>query len=116
MQPPGYERCSAAAETARILQSSEAAVATITVYELFAGVVNEKHLAQREELIELCEVVELTASMARTAARFYADLKSQGRLIANEDLLIAATAPESGYPLFTKNRSHFERTPGLVLL
>ena len=105
-----------AAETARILQGMEAAVSTITVYELFAGVINEKHLAQRAEFIELCEVVELTASMARAAARFYADLKSQGRLIANEDLLIAATALETGYPLFTKNRSHFERISGLALL
>jgi predicted nucleic acid-binding protein len=105
-----------AAETKRILQSMEAAVSTITFYELFAGVVDEKHLAQREEFIELCEVVELTASMARSAARLYTDLKAQGRLIANEDLLIAATALETGYPLFTKNRSHFERIPGLVLV
>ena len=104
-----------AGETAKILQSMEAAVSTITLYEAFAGVVNEKHLAQREEFIELCEVIELTASMARAAASFYTDLKGQGRLIANEDLLIAATALETGYPLFTKNRSHFERIPGLVL-
>jgi len=104
-----------AAETARILQRNEAAVSTITVYELFAGVLNERHLTQREDFIELCEVVELTVSIARVAARFYAELKGQGRLIANEDLLIAATALETGYPLFTKNRSHFERIPGLVL-
>ena len=105
-----------AAETERILQSMQAAVSTITVYELFAGVVNEKHLVQREEFVDLCEVVELTASMARTASRLYTDLKDRGKLIANEDLLIAATALETGYPLFTKNRSHFERISGLALL
>ncbi len=103
-----------AAETQRILKSMEAAVSTITVYELFAGVVSEKHLVQREEFVDLCEVVELTASMARTASRLYTDLKGRGTLIANEDLLIAATALETGYALFTKNRSHFERIPGLV--
>ncbi len=105
-----------AGETAKILQSMEAAVSTITLYEAFAGVVNEKHLAQREEFIELCEVIELTASMARAAAWFYTDLKGQGRLIANEDLLISATALERGHLFFTKNRSYFERIPGSALL
>lgn len=105
----------AAAETARILQSMNAAVSAITLYELVAGVANTTHLAQREELIELCEVVELTPAMALTAARLYTELKAQSGLIANEDLLIAATALETGYPLLTRNRSHFERIPGLLL-
>ena len=104
-----------AGPTARLLQSTEAAVSAITLFELFAGVSSEQHLSQREELMGLCEVVELTAAMARTAARLYAELKGEGRLIANEDLLIAATSLETGYPLFTKNRSHFERIRGLVL-
>lgn len=103
-------------ETEKILQRVEAALSAITVYELFAGVASEKHLAQREDFVELCEIVELTTSMARTAARLYTDLRSQGRLIANEDLLIAATALETGYPLLTGNRSHFERIGGLNLL
>jgi predicted nucleic acid-binding protein len=112
-----YFRGGATADRAeQILLRLEAALSSITVFELFAGVKSEKHLSQREDFIELCEIVELTASVARRAASLYSELKGQGRLIANEDLFIAATALDTGYPLFTKNRAHFERIGGLNLV
>ena len=91
------------------------AVSAITVYELFAGVTAKRHLQEREDLVGLCEIVDLTRAIARTAASLYTELKAKGQPIPNEDLLIAATSLECGYALLTGNRAHFRRVPGLAL-
>lgn len=43
-------------------------------------------------------------------------LRLAGMSIGANDTWIAATALGSGLPLLTRNRSHFERVPGLVAL
>jgi predicted nucleic acid-binding protein len=49
----------------------------------------------------------------------YGDLKaviySSGRVIADNDLWIAASALRHSIPLISNNRAHFEGIPGLVL-
>ena len=100
---------------ARLLERGEVAIAAVTVYELYAGVTNERHLRERNELVGLVDVVDLSAAIARSAAELYTTLKAAGQLISNEDLLIAATGLRTGYPLLTMNRGHFARVPGLSL-
>lgn len=102
-------------EVEALLNTSRAAVSAITVYELFNGVVSEKHLRQRDALVQLCEVVKIDAGIARRGSEIYRHLKGTGSLVCHEDVLIAATALETGTPLLTANRKHFERIPGLRL-
>ena len=44
------------------------------------------------------------------------NLRAQGMLIGDLDMLIAATALHHNLILLTNNRSHFQRVPGLTLL
>ena len=103
-------------KTKNFLEDRRAALAAITIYELFAGVKTQRHIEQREAFGELCEIIELTGAIARRAAKVYSQLKDSGSLIANEDILLAACSLHCGYPLFALNRSHFERIEGLVLV
>jgi tRNA(fMet)-specific endonuclease VapC len=48
-------------------------------------------------------------------ARTRADLRRSGQLIADLDLLIAATALHHDLTLLTRNVRHFARIPGLRL-
>jgi tRNA(fMet)-specific endonuclease VapC len=104
-----------AEDTEKILAESRAALSVITVFELFFGVTEPKHLRQREQLISLCEVVEITRTLARRAAEIGTRLRGQGRTVDNEDLLIAASAIGKSYPLLTTNPKHFTGIPGLVI-
>jgi len=54
--------------------------------------------------------------IARRGADLYSSLRRLGITIANEDLLIAATAPERAVPILTGDARHFESIPGVRLL
>ncbi len=99
----------------RLLSSGKGAVSSVTVYELFRGVASKRHLEQRNRLLSLIHSIDLTEQIARIAGRIYTDLRTRGRLIDNEDILIAATSLHHGIPLFTTNETHFARIPRLVL-
>ena len=99
-----------------MLLNSQAAVSVITVYELFRGVENEAHIQQRQELIDLCQVLELTEPASRKASEIYTALKKKGELIANQDIFIAATAIHWKYPLLTTNKRDFQRIPRIHLI
>jgi predicted nucleic acid-binding protein len=48
-------------------------------------------------------------------ARIRAELRSQGQLIPDLDILIAASALEYELSLVTRNTRHFRRIPGLSI-
>ncbi len=99
-----------------MLLNSQAVVSVITVYELFRGVENTQHLQQRQELIGLCQVLEITEPISRKASEIYTALKKKGELIANEDIFIAATAIHWKYPLLTANKKDFRKIPAVHLV
>jgi len=49
------------------------------------------------------------------AAEIYAELRRQGQLIADADLLIGSTAIAADAVLVTNNEGHYERVPGLAV-
>jgi len=98
-----------------LIAEGKAAISAITVYELFAGVKNKKHLAQRKELLNLCKIVNIDSKIAIKASDIYTRLKAEGRLICNEDIIIAACALELNAPLFTTNKKHFINIRNLML-
>ena len=100
----------------RLLKESKAGISVISVYELFRGVESQRHIEQRDQLVSLCKVMELTRPVARKASEIYTFLKKEGRLIVNQDILIAATALFYGWPLLTINQKDFKHIPNIHLL
>ena len=98
-----------------LLKEAKISLSVITIYELFNGVENKKHILQREEFIKLCNIIDLTTSIVRKASEIYTILKKNGKLICNEYIIIAATAIYKKYPLYTINKNHFKNITGLVL-
>ena len=97
----------------QLLIHKRAAVSAITIFEMLAGVTGKRRLDQIEALLEVVPSVPLSPAAAEIAAAIYTDLKASGRLVGNEDILLAATALERQIPILTRNRRHFERIPGL---
>lgn len=102
-------------KTENLLYESRATISTLTIFELFNGVTNEKHIEQREQFVKLCHIIDFTESIARKASEIYTKLKLSGELIDTVDIMIAASAMQRKISLFTNNKNHFERIPGLVL-
>lgn len=94
-------------------------ISIVTDGEILDGIHQSRDTAvdhQRfEELLEAVPVVSLTTTTMTIFARLRGTLRSQGQLIPDFDLLIAATAIELNVPLVTRNRRHFDRVPGLTV-
>lgn len=87
-------------------------VTGITVYELYKGVfsVGEQRREQEvEEFIEHAEVLQLDTDIEKKAGEIYADLRKNGTLINDADILIAATVLSNDSVLVTNNTDHFKR-------
>ena len=90
----------------------------ITYYEVRRGLLYRdarRQLPLFEELANRSEVIALDMKVADVAAAIYADLRRQGWVIADADLLIAATAIAHDAILVTSNEAHYARIPGLEL-
>ncbi len=46
--------------------------------KIFNGVMNHKHIRQREQFVKLCRVVDIDVNVARKASGIYTDLKTGG--------------------------------------
>ena len=91
-------------------------LSAITVFELFAGVTARRRIEQIETLTSTVHVLAITLAAARLAGELYTRLKSEGKLIGNNDLFLAASALELDIPLMTRNRRHFSRIADLTVL
>lgn len=100
----------------RLLGDRRAALSVISVFELACGARRIEQVEQIETLISTIEPVALTHSAARRAGEYYLQLRRRGRLIGNQDLMIAATAAELGIAVLTRNHDHFSRIAGLEIL
>jgi len=90
----------------------------ITRYEVLRGLRAKNALVQIaafERLCEASEVLPLTDAVVLRAAEIYGVLHQRGQLIGDADILIAATAMESGLACVTHNENHFKRIPNLPL-
>ena len=88
----------------------------ITRYEILRGLKARHATRQILAFDELCytnNVLPLTDPIVVRAAEIYANLKRQGQLIPDTDMLIAATALTYGLVLVTSNVAHFIRVTGL---
>lgn len=100
---------------ADLMQEGRLAITAITVFELYAGVRGPKRLKQIEAFCEHVPVFALNLLAAAYAGKIYTDLKSKGRAVGNQDVLIAGICLANGLPLLTGNTAHFTPIKGLAI-
>jgi len=88
-------------------------ISVITVTEFLEGFAN---ISEGERLLRAYARVNLDSKVASQAAVFRRQLRLDGNLIGDFDILIAATAVTEGLPLVTRNTGHFSRFPELELI
>jgi tRNA(fMet)-specific endonuclease VapC len=95
------------------------AVSIITYGELLYGAKKsgrpQKNLALVVRIGEIFPLVDVTRAVIEVFSDLKASLSKEGRILADMDLLIAATALSLNYALVTNNEKHFSRVPGLRL-
>lgn len=95
------------------------AISLITYGEILEGVYYGKAPKQQEQIfrafLRATPVLPLTESSLERFAEIRGALRSQGQLIGDADILIAATALDHDLTLVTQNLSHFRRVPKLNL-
>lgn len=98
-----------------LIQAGRLVLTAITVFELYAGITGRKRLNQIRDLLSILPVYPIKKKDAEYAATVYNELKSIGRLIGNQDILIAAVCVNNDIPLFSRNMEHFSRIANLRL-
>jgi tRNA(fMet)-specific endonuclease VapC len=97
-------------------------IAAITASELLHGCARavDSNIRQRrirfvENVLGNYKTIAFGLAEARLHAAMWAKLESEGKMIGERDLQIAATAIANGHRLTTLNRGEFERVSGLLL-
>ena len=99
-----------------LISQEEAALTSISVFELYAGIERKRRLTQIEKFIRDLAVLPLDVIEAALAGQIYTQLKSKGQLIGTHDILIAAICLANGLPLYTKNVTHFSKIKDIRIL
>ena len=98
-----------------------AAISVISLGEVYEGAVDGIQGEDRTKLnylrryLQAFPILGLEDQIMERFARIRAELRSQGQLIPDLDILIAASALDHGLTLVTRNVSRFQRIPGLEL-
>lgn len=88
----------------------------ITEFEILRGLRRNgtaELLKQFEHICASSEIMPISSAIVDVASNIYADLSRRGRMLADADILIAATAIAADCPLATNNVKHFSRIDGL---
>lgn len=109
----------AAIESLEIMLPAGLAISIIAYAEVYQGIYFGRNPIQSEQsflaLLARIDLLLITESIARHAARVRGRLKQQGLPIAMTDIFIAATAIEHDLELVSRNLRHFQRIPELRL-
>ncbi len=100
------------------MRSDDRVISLVTRFEILRGLKAKRANAQLAAFDSFCmsnEVLPITDQIIVRAAETYADLHNRGQLIADADILIAATAIENGLVMATNNLADFGRISGLQI-
>ncbi len=96
------------------------ALSFITVGELLFGALwrnwGRRRVAKLKTALRSAFILPLDHETSSAYANLKDRLRKQGRILADNDLWIAALAVRHSVPLVSNNLAHFERVPGLVLI
>ena len=101
-----------------LAEHSRVAFSIITQYEILRGLKAKQAQAQEAAFNAFCQVsliLPLTDQVVERAATLYGQLYRRGELMADADLLIAATALDAQRILITNNLVHSQRIPDLFV-
>ncbi len=93
-------------------------LSVITYYEITSGLQYKDANRQLEKFVEFVQynnLLYLTRQSCEISSKIYAELRKQGNLIDDIDLLIAGIAKENNLEIITRNTKHFERVKGLIV-
>lgn len=102
--------------------NEEFSLAAITVAELWHGAerATGAHRSKRElflrRIFTMFEVAPYTEQTGFEHARIWAALESSGEMIGPHDLILAATAIQTGNAVATFNKRHFDVVKGLKVI
>jgi tRNA(fMet)-specific endonuclease VapC len=105
----------AAGRIALELRAGRLATTSVTVFELQSGARSDRANAVIERLLAAVTVLDFDEGAAGAAAEVRRTLEARGTPIGMADYLIAGICLSRSAILLTRNRSHFERVPGLRL-
>ncbi len=104
----------------RAIRPEGLAISVITYGEVLDGALYSRERIENVQkwraFVSGVDVVDVTMAIADIWADLRGALRSKGNLIADNDLLIAATAIRFGLTVVSGNVRHFGRVPGLTLL
>jgi predicted nucleic acid-binding protein len=104
----------------RAIRPDGLAISVISYGEVLEGVLYSRerlaNLVKWRGFVAGLDVLDVTLGVADVWAELRGALRTRGNTIADNDLLIAATAVRFGMTLVSGNLRHFARVPGLDLL
>ena len=101
-RPKAIARLRALAE-----QRAQAAISIVSVAEIYGGLVSGEE-ERTARLLELFDMIPLSQDLARRTGELVAARRRVGRSYTIDDMMIAATAIEFNYLLYTTNKKDFE--------
>lgn len=90
----------------------EFALSVISLTEFLEGF---EVAEEGEKFLRPFHWLSVNPSVAREASRIRRQLRLQGKLISDFDILIAATALVGNFQLVTRDNRHFKRVRGLIV-
>ncbi len=91
----------------------------ISYAELYFGAYNSQHIERNLQTMEVVkqklQLVEFNEKSAQIFGKIKANLKQQGNIILDADIMIASIALSHELILVTNNSKHFNRIPNLQL-
>lgn len=100
----------------RLINQYECAISTVTLYELYSGVRNDKQKDEVALITSFLTILSFDATQAKEASKIFKTLKQENKLIEFRDIFIASCAICKNIPLATLNKKHFERIENIELL
>lgn len=100
----------------KLIKENKLAITSVSVFELYAGITGKKRLKQIEDFVKNIYVYPLNLIEAAIAGKIFTELKANGSLIGNQDILIAGICIANSLTLLTRNVTHFEIIKDLKLI
>lgn len=100
-----------------INDANEFYINPITYYEVYRGLLTINSKSKLKKFDEICDVffqsLEIDRQVIKKAAEIYVDLRNEGNIIEDADILIGAICLENDLTLVTNNEKHFKRIEDL---
>jgi predicted nucleic acid-binding protein len=88
-------------------QGAKLAISIVSAAEIYSGTAPGEE-ERTAKLLDLFDVIPMTDRLAKRTGELVAARRRLGRAYSLDDMMIAATAIELGYLLYTSNRKDFE--------